>query len=67
MKTIVIVVLACVVSPVLADVYRCNSGSKTIYQDEPCTNAKVIANINGQEPSRHEQMMAMDRATREQA
>jgi hypothetical protein len=67
MKTIVIVVLVCVVSPALADVYRCNSGGKTIYQGEPCPNAKVIANINGQEPSRYEQMKAMERATREQA
>lgn len=67
MKTIVIVLLACVVSPALADVYRCDSGSKTIYQDVPCPNAKLIDNINGQAPSRHEQIRAMERTTRVQA
>jgi hypothetical protein len=67
MRTIVFVVLACVASPALADVYRCNSGSKTIYQDFPCPNAKVIDNINGQAPSRQEQLKAMARATKEQA
>jgi len=67
MKTIVIVLLVCVVSPALADVYRCDSGSKTIYQDVPCPNAKVIDNINGQAPSRHEQLRAMERTTRHQA
>ena len=67
MRTIVFVVLACVASPTLADVYRCNSGGKTIYQDFPCPNAKVIDNINGQAPSRHEQMRAMERTVRVQA
>lgn len=67
MRTIVFVVLACVASPALADVYRCHSGSKTIYQDVPCPNAKVIDNINGQAPSHQEQMKAVERATREQA
>ena len=67
MKTIVIVMLACVVPPALADVYRCSSGNKTIYQDVPCPNAKVIDNINGQAPSRHEQMRAMERTARVQA
>jgi hypothetical protein len=67
MKIIVIVMLACVVSPALADVYRCNTGGKTIYQDEPCPNAKVIDNVNGQAPSHQEQLNAMQRATREQA
>jgi hypothetical protein len=47
MKTIVIALLAGMVSPALADVYRCAAGSKTIYQDLPCRNAKVIDNING--------------------
>lgn len=69
MRTILacVVMSACVVSPALADVYKCNSGNRTTYQDEPCPNAKVIDNINGQAPSRHEQMKAMERATREQA
>jgi hypothetical protein len=67
MRTFVFVVLACVASPTLADVYRCNSGGKTIYQDLPCPNAKVIDNINGQAPSHQEQLKAMERATREQA
>ena len=67
MKTIVIVMLACVVPPALADVYRCSSGNKTIYQDVPCPNAKVIDNINGQAPSRQEQMRAMERTARVQA
>lgn len=67
MKTIVIVMLSCVVSPALADVYRCNSGGKTIYQDAPCPNAKVIDKSNSQAPSPNEQMKAMERATKEQA
>jgi hypothetical protein len=67
MRTIVIVMLACGVSPTLADVYKCNSGGKTIYQGEPCPNAKVIDNINGQAPSRYEQMKAMERTTREKS
>jgi hypothetical protein len=67
MRTIVFVVLACVASPALADVYRCNSGGKTIYQDFPCPNAKVIDNINGQTPSHQEQRKAVERAAREQA
>lgn len=67
MKTIVIVLLACVVSPALADMYRCNTGGKTIYQDVPCPGAKVIDNTNGQAPSRYEQMRAMERTSREKA
>ncbi|MHB1084200.1 MAG: DUF4124 domain-containing protein [Thiobacillus sp.] len=67
MKTIVFVMLACVVSPALADVYRCNSGGKTIYQDAPCPNAKVIDNINSRAPSPHEQMRAMERLKKDQA
>ena len=67
MRTIVVALLACVASPALADVYRCNSGGKTIYQDAPCPNAKLIDNINGQAPSRHEQMKAIERTAREQA
>lgn len=67
MKTIAIVVLACAVSPAVADVYRCTSGKKTIYQDVPCANAKVIDNINGLPPSPAEQMNAFDRAAKDQA
>jgi hypothetical protein len=67
MRTIVIVMLACVASPALADVYRCNSGSKTIYQDVPCSNGKVIDNINGQPPSRAEQIKAVERANRDRS
>ncbi len=67
MRTIVIVMLACVTSPAFADAYRCNAGGKTIYQDTPCPNAKVIDNYNSQAPSSLEQMKAMERATKEQA
>lgn len=65
MKAIVIALLAGAVSPALADVYRCTSGGKTIYQDTPCTNAKVVENINGLPPSRAEQMNAVQRAHRD--
>lgn len=67
MKTIVIALLASVVSPALADVYRCDRGGKTIYQDMPCPDAKLIDNINGQAPSRHEQLRSMERTARYQA
>jgi hypothetical protein len=67
MKRIIILILAFAVSPAIADVYRCNSGGKTIYQDAPCPYAKVIDNINGQSPSRREQIKAMERATRAKA
>lgn len=61
-----ILVLALVTSPpALADLYRCTSGSKTIYQDEPCANAKPIENINGLPPSRAEQAKAIERANRD--
>lgn len=62
-----ILVLAFVVSPAFADVYKCNTGNKTIYQDSPCPNAKVIDNFNGQAPSRQEQINAMERAAKERA
>lgn len=67
MKTILIVSLVFLASPALADVYRCEVGNKTIYQDVPCPNAKVIDNINGQAPSRHEQLRAIERTSREHA
>lgn len=67
MKIIVIISLAFLASPALADVYRCKAGNKTIYQDVPCPNAKVIDNINGQAPTRYEQVKAIERAARDQA
>jgi hypothetical protein len=62
-----LLVLAMVTTPAFADVYRCNVGNKTIYQDQPCPNAKVIDNINALPPSRQEQIKAMDRIARERA
>jgi hypothetical protein len=62
-----ILLLAFVVSPAYADVYKCNIGSKTVYQDAPCANAKSIDNFNGQAPSREEQYKAMARAQRDRA
>jgi len=53
-----IIFLALVASPALADVYRSTSAGKTVYQDTPCVNAKVVENINGLPPSRTEQMKA---------
>lgn len=60
-----IILLALVASPALADIYRCTSGGKTVYQDAPCANAKVVENINGLPPSRTEQMKAFQRAHRD--
>lgn len=60
-----IIVLALVASPALADVYRCTSGGKTVYQDTPCANAKVVENINGLPPSRADQLNAVQRAHRD--
>lgn len=57
-----IIVLALVASPTLADVYKCTSGGKTVYQDVPCANAKVVENINGLPPSRAERTKALQRA-----
>jgi hypothetical protein len=65
MRSIVIAMLACVASPALADAYRCNAGGKTIYQDTPCPNAKLIDNGNSPAPSRLEQTKAMERAAKE--
>lgn len=60
-----IIFLALVASPALADVYRCSSKGKTVYQDTPCANAKVVENINGLPPSRAEQLKAVQRAHRD--
>ena len=65
MRTTVIVLLACGMSPAWADVYRCTSDGRTTYQDVPCANATLIENINGLPPSRSEQMKAVERANRE--
>lgn len=65
MRTIVIVMLACLASPALADAYRCNAGGKAIYQDTPCPNAKVIDNGNSPASARLGQMKAMERAAKE--
>jgi len=65
MRTPFIVLLACGMSQAWADVYRCTSGGRTIYQDAPCANATLIENINGLPPSRSEQMKAIERANRE--
>jgi hypothetical protein len=67
MKTFFILILAFVVSPAFADVYKCNSGNKTTYQDSPCTNAKLIDNVNGLPPSRQQQIQAMEQLERERA
>ena len=65
MRTPFIVLLACGMSQAGADVYRCTSGDRTIYQDVPCAHATLIENINGLPPSRSEQMKAIERANRE--
>lgn len=62
-----IIFLALVASPALADVYRCASGGKTVYQDTPCSNAKIVENINGLPPSRAEQLKAVQRAHRDRS
>lgn len=67
MKTLLILLLALAVPPAVADVYRCTSGHKTIYQDVPCVNAKLVANPNGLAPSPAEQMKASQRAANDQA
>jgi len=64
MKAIFIFALAAS-PPALADVYRCISGGKTVYQDVPCANAKAVENINGLPPSPAEQMKAVQRAQRD--
>lgn len=67
MRTIaaVAVLASCMASPAFANVYKCNSGGKTVYQDEPCANAKVVDNINALPPSRSEQIKAVQRAQNE--
>jgi len=67
MKTLLIPLLALAVSPAVADVYRCASGHKTVYQDVPCANAKRVENPNGLPPSPAEQKKAFDRAANDQA
>lgn len=67
MKTLLISLLALAASPAVADVYRCTSGNKTVYQDTPCPNAKLVENPNGLAPTRAEQMRASERAAHDQA
>lgn len=62
-----VLALALVVTPAFADVYRCAVGQRTIYQDQPCPNAKVIDNINALPASPQEQIKAMERIARERA
>lgn len=64
---ILIIPLFALALPAVADVYRCASGHKTIYQDTPCANAKVIDNINGLPPTPTERMKAFDRAAKDRA
>ena len=62
-----IIVLAFMVSPAFADVYKCNSDGKTIYQDGPCPDARVMNRIDSQAPSHQQQTQAMEQAARERA
>jgi len=59
-----IIILAFMVSPAFADVYKCSSGNKTMYQDVPCPNAQVM---DSQAPSHQEQVQAMEQAAKERA
>jgi hypothetical protein len=59
--------LATVSLPVWAGMYKCQAGGKTIYQDMPCPNAKVVNNSNGQTPTQDDQMRAMERAAKERS
>lgn len=62
-----IVILALLASPALADVYKCSSGNKTIYQDSPCPNAKLIGNANSLPLSQQQQIQAKERVEKERA
>jgi len=62
-----LVILALIATPAFADVYKCKAGSKTVYQDFPCANAKVIDNVNALPPTPEAQSQAQALATREQA
>lgn len=62
-----IIFLTLLASPALADVYRCTSNGKVVYQDTPCANAKVVENVNGLPPSRAEQLKAVQRAHRDRS
>lgn len=60
-----IIVLAFMASPAFADVYKCHSGSRTIYQDAPCPDARVMDRIDSQASSHQEQLQAMEQAAKE--
>ena len=65
MKRILVLVL--LATPAFADdIYRCTAGKKTIYQDKPCANARVIENVNALPPTPEEQAKALERARRDQ-
>ena len=62
MRAVVVVMLACVTSPTLAAVYKCQTGGRTVYQDQPCIHARQIENINGLPPAPAELAKATERA-----
>jgi hypothetical protein len=62
-----LLILALVTTPAFADVYKCKVGSKTVYQDLPCANAKIIDNVNALPPTAEAQSQAQARAASERA
>lgn len=62
-----ILVIAVASSPAYADMYKCQAGGKTVYQDTPCPNAKVVNNVNGKAPPLEDQINAMYRAASDRA
>lgn len=57
--------LALLSSSAFADVYRCTVAGKTVYQDSPCPNARLVANSNALSPSRADYQTALDRVAKE--
>lgn len=62
-----ILVIAVASSPAYADMYKCQAGGKTVYQDTRCPNAKVVNNVNGKAPPLEDQINAMYRAASDRA
>lgn len=62
-----LIVLAFMVSSAYADVYKCSSGNKTMYQDVPCPNVPLMSKLDSQAPSRQEQDQAIGQAAKERA
>jgi hypothetical protein len=60
-------ILALMVSPAWADMYKCGSGNRTVYQDVPCPDVRVMNRLDSEAPSPREQDQAIDRAARERA